>query len=325
MSAIITAVRTRPISEPEIQKGFKNIVVSNPVESTVTLNGNFENLNPHKTKTITRVFLSGKSYNYDYVFGPEGTQKMVYENMVKPLISNLFSGINVAVMAYGHTGTGKTHTMGTSVPTRTEKNGVMLRAIDEIFHQANSMEFSSVTMEFSSFELYVNTVYDLLSTSREVRKVVPGTKKISVENLTKKNIKNSVDGIFWLKKALRHRAVNKTDMNSQSSRSHAFFTITINVVAENKSTTADFVLVDLAGSERDKYANPTPEQRKESIAINKSLSSLRKLFNPPVKNMTFWRESLLSTLLRDYIGGNSLTVIIACISPGLYFTFDFVV
>lgn len=268
------------------------------------------------------------------MFAPEDTQEMIYENAVKSMVLKLFSGYNVTILAYGQTGSGKTHTMGTTFDgNRSDEMGVIPRAIDDICEMIASMPDHEFTVECSFVELYQEKLYDLLSQSSREQSIVDireNDGKIVIQNLTERLVKTTMETTSCLMEGSSKRAVGATAMNAQSSRSHAIFTITVQKTPKAdpaSATIAKFHLVDLAGSERSKKTQTAGEQFNEGKKINLGLLELGKVISAlgsekQNNGHINYRNSKLTRLLQDSLGGNSMTLMIACVSPGLYFTFE---
>lgn len=208
--------------------------------------------------------------------------------------------------------------------------GVIPRAVSDIFEQTQQMADNEFNITCSFVELYQEKLYDLLSPDAREQSVVDLREvdgKIVIPNLTDISVKTPLEMTNCLIRGSSDRAVASTAMNSQSSRSHAIFTITLQKVPkENPSaaTIAKFHLVDLAGSERSKKTLTNGEQFKEGVKINQGLLALGKVISalgtekPNPNQHIPYRESKLTRLLQDSLGGNSMTLMIACISPADY-------
>ncbi|XP_055371122.1 chromosome-associated kinesin KIF4-like [Condylostylus longicornis] len=304
------ALRIRPLVKTEIDKGCQEIVSK--------INGE------------SQVFVKNHdSYTFNYVFGKNESQIIVYEEAVKSMISKLFKGYNVTILAYGQTGSGKTHTMGTSFDgEKSFDMGVIPRSIYDIFNKIS--EFSKeydISVTCSFMELYQETLYDLLSNSTRDQSSVDiredTNKGIIIPGLTEVPISSANEAIDCLIKGSSGRAVGATAMNEQSSRSHAIFTINVNMKKDEitSMTTSKFNLVDLAGSERSKKTKATGDRFKEGVNINKGLLALGNVISAlgsGQNSYVCYRDSKLTRLLQDSLGGNSITLMIACISPADY-------
>lgn len=239
-------------------------------------------------------------------------------------------GYNVTILAYGQTGSGKTHTMGTNFDGNIDDEiGVIPRAIFDIFDQIEEHAEYDFVITCSFIELYQEKLYDLLAQKSREQSVVDireTSSKITVPNLTEIPVKSPEETIDCLMRASADRAVGATAMNSQSSRSHAIFAINVmktHRINKTDATTAKFNLVDLAGSERSKKTLATGEQFKEGVKINQGLLVLGNVIsalgsaghNP---GHVGYRDSKLTRLLQESLGGNSITLMIACVSPADY-------
>lgn len=237
----------------------------------------------------------------------------------------------MTILAYGQTGSGKTHTMGTAFDGAvTDDIGVIPRAVTDIFAKIDEMTDHTFTINCAFIELYQERLYDLLSPNPREQSLVDIREengKIFIPNLTEIAVKNEKDTTDCLIRGSADRAVGSTAMNAQSSRSHAIFTITVQKVKNddsNTATCAKFHLVDLAGSERSKKTLTTGEQFKEGVKINQGLLALGNVIsalgtiNGNVHTHISYRDSKLTRLLQDSLGGNSMTLMIACVSPADY-------
>lgn len=310
------AVRIRPMIDSERGRGCRSIVSKTATQPQVVVNSG--------TKT-------SEMYTYNYVFAPEDTQEMIYENAVRTMVLQLFEGYNVTILAYGQTGSGKTHTMGTTFNgIEDDEMGVIPRAVGEIFNKITSLETDVDFIVNSSFvELYQEKLYDLLSPNQREQSIVDIREvegKVMIPNLTEKIVTNTESTFRCLMEGSKQRAVGTTKMNSESSRSHAIFTVTLQKIPKDNpasATIARFHLVDLAGSERAKKTEAVGEQFKEGVKINQGLLALGNVISAlgsssQSSGHVGYRDSKLTRLLQDSLGGNSKTLMIACVSPADY-------
>ncbi|CAF4881148.1 unnamed protein product [Pieris macdunnoughi] len=278
-----------------------------------------------------------KKFTFDRAFPPHTKQVEVYQEVVSPLIEEVLAGYNCTVFAYGQTGTGKTHTMvgepascETSWQTDPEA-GIIPRALSQLFDELR-LTNTEYTVRVSYLELYNEELFDLLSTSEDNSKlriyedvtrkgsnIVNGLEEITVYN------KNEVYKI--MAQGQERKRVASTLMNSQSSRSHTVFTIVVHM-KENSPEGEELVkigklnLVDLAGSENISKAgsdNPAKRERaRECVNINQSLLTLGRVITALVERHPHipYRESKLTRILQESLGGRTKTSIIATISPG---------
>ncbi|XP_059045924.1 kinesin-like protein Klp61F [Achroia grisella] len=278
-----------------------------------------------------------KKFTFDRAFGPHAKQVEIYQDVVSPLIEEVLAGYNCTVFAYGQTGTGKTHTMvGESTGDETNWQsdplaGIIPRALSQLFDELR-ISNTEYTVRVSYLELYNEELFDLLSSSEDNSKlriyedvtrkgsnIVNGLEEITVYN------KNEVYKI--MAQGQERKKVASTLMNAQSSRSHTVFTIVVHM-KENSPEGEELVkigklnLVDLAGSENISKAgsdNPAKKERaRECVNINQSLLTLGRVITALVERHPHipYRESKLTRILQESLGGRTKTSIIATISPG---------
>ncbi|XP_044019738.1 chromosome-associated kinesin KIF4 [Aphidius gifuensis] len=309
--SVRVAVRIRPLVDSERTKGCVDCL----------------NLTPGQPQ----IRVSDKAFTYDYVFGSSTEQDVVYNEAVEPMVNNIFKGYNVTILAYGQTGSGKTYSMGTNY-SEGQPMGVIPRAVSDIFKTISLKTDWKYKVTVSFIELYQEQVYDLLSekTRKEsildIREEIKDeTKGIKVVGLSEIEVKNVDDTFKCLSQGSAGRATGATNMNNQSSRSHAIFTITVyqqKIDDNDTAMTSKFQLVDLAGSERSKKTGATGERFKEGVNINKGLLALGNVISALGDNNSSafigYRDSKLTRLLQDSLGGNSMTLMIACVSPADY-------
>ncbi|XP_046605558.1 chromosome-associated kinesin KIF4-like isoform X1 [Neodiprion virginianus] len=309
-ASVNVALRIRPLVQTEIEKGCQTCVA--------TVRG----------QPQVQVLGTDKAFTFNHVFPPEVNQETFYNTAVKGMINNLFQGYNVTILAYGQTGSGKTHSMGTCYKGGSEELGIIPHAINDIFQIVEQQTDCNFEITVSFTELYQEQLYDLLSQKSRENSVVDireDTQGIKIPGLTEIKVENATATFQCLSQGSLGRATGATAMNSQSSRSHAIFTVNIRQEKKddvNSATTAKFHLVDLAGSERSKKTKATGERFKEGVNINKGLLALgnviSQLGDGTSGSYVGYRDSKLTRLLQDSLGGNSMTLIIACISPADY-------
>ncbi|KMQ85555.1 chromosome-associated kinesin kif4 [Lasius niger] len=274
-----------------------------------------------------RICNTSKAFTYNYVFPPKVGQEDFYNIAIKQLIDNIFQGYNVTILAYGQTGSGKTHSMGTNYVGMGEK-GIIPRVAHDIFETIKSKEDWSFKVSVSFMELYQEQLYDLLSDKQRSQSIVDireDGKSIKIFGVTEKEVTNAQETLECLTQGAMGRVTGATAMNAHSSRSHAIFTICIHQEEKtdpNTATVAKFHLVDLAGSERSKKTQATGERFKEGVNINKGLLALgnviSQLGDGAPGTYVGYRDSKLTRLLQDSLGGNSMTLMVACVSPADY-------
>ncbi|XP_026478055.1 chromosome-associated kinesin KIF4A-like [Ctenocephalides felis] len=308
--SVQVALRIRPLVESEISKGYVKCLETVPNEP--------------------QVLIKDLSFTYNHVFPPEVSQAEFYDTAVKGLVDGLFKGYNVTILAYGQTGSGKTHSMGTAYSGGpVEEMGVIPRAVKDIFQKISTLkEQYDFGLQVSFMELYQEQLFDLLSKSNRDQSIVDiredQQKGIVIPGLTEIKVFNAKDTLDCLVRGSHRRAVGATAMNSQSSRSHAIFTIHIQqqkISDENSLTSCKFHLVDLAGSERANKTKATGNRFREGVKINEGLLALGNVISRLGEGCTGfigYRDSKLTRLLQDSLGGNSVTLMIACVSPADY-------
>lgn len=298
-SLIKVYVRCRPRNERELQESSAVVV------STAT-----EGLERGKELSVS----TGKTYAFDGVFGPEADQDMVFEGAVAGLVGEVIQGYNCTVFAYGQTGTGKTYTM---------LEGVVPRVVERLFAEVKDLEFA---MKVSFVELYNEELRDLLGSEEEAgnRKVriFEENGSVNVSGMEEVFVRNAEEGLKALKDGTFRRQVASTKCNDRSSRSHSVFTITLHmkqttVEGQEYVKTGKFNLVDLAGSENIGRSGAQDMRAREAGMINQSLLTLGRVINALVERSPHipYRESKLTRVLQDSLGGRTKTCIIATISP----------
>jgi len=254
--------------------------------------------------------------DFDRVFGPGASQEAVYTD-TSPVIMSVMDGYNVCLMAYGQTGSGKTYTMvGTPDPMGA---GVNRRAIVELLRLCNDDPNLEVKLTATLAEVYNENVYCLLKGQRTPHKIKNGVQGVYAEGLTERTIAVIEDVTKMFKDGDRNRSVAMTSMNSDSSRSHLVLNIKVQALNSLSGVTANgrLTLVDLAGSERIARSEATGPRLVEAAAINKSLSALGQVFTAISQSAPHvpYRNSKLTHLLQDSIGGDSKTCMFINASP----------
>ncbi|KAJ6622378.1 Kinesin-like protein Klp61F [Pseudolycoriella hygida] len=275
---------------------------------------------------------NSKKFTFDRTFGPDANQSDVYKVVVAPLIEEVLAGYNCTVFAYGQTGTGKTHTMTGEECSNSQKSwdqnsqvGIIPRAVSHLFEELRilGVEFS---MRISFLELYNEELSDLLGETECLIRIYDDNNKkgsIIVNGLEELPVHSSADVFKLLAKGQEKRKTASTLMNNQSSRSHTIFSILVhirenNVDGEEVLKVGKLNLVDLAGSENvNKAGNERGIRSRESANINQSLLTLGRVITALVERTPHvpYRESKLTRLLQESLGGRTKTSIIATISP----------
>ncbi|KAF1328891.1 Kinesin family member 4 isoform 2 putati, partial [Globisporangium splendens] len=319
-SNIQVAVRVRPLSANEQVQGSEPCV--SVAGSHVLLGGD-----------------TGKQFEFDAVFPVDVEQQFVYESLIAPLLDRFFDGYNATVFTYGQTGSGKTFTMGNEfkLSVASADRGIVPRVMDDIFRTVvNAPESKNIIVKVSYLEILNEEIYDLLSdasnngsasASAGLAVRDEGKRGIVVTGLSEHQVESITEVASLLQAGALQRATASTTMNAQSSRSHAICTLTMeqhDTVNEGvEARYSKFHLVDLAGSERAKRTNAEGARFKEGVNINRGLLSLGNVINAlSGRSRTNsssihipYRDSKLTRLLQDSLGGNSKTLMIACVSP----------
>ncbi|GAB1601360.1 kinesin-like protein KIF27 isoform X2 [Argonauta hians] len=294
------AVRVRPLLNRERLNGDKRCVRVFPSTNQIVLG-------------------TDKGFTFDYVHSAHSTQEDVYQS-VEPLVDSIFEGYNATVFAYGQTGSGKTYTIGgfnlSSMPV--EQQGIIPRAVHQVYDVINSKTNIQFTVRVSYVEVYLEELCDLLDVDnktlhvREDEKgntVISGVQEVKCESME--------DVIACLENGSAVRHTGLTQMNEHSSRSHSVFTIVIEI---SHCMSAKFHFVDLAGSERAHRIGNVGERFKESVHINTGLLALGNVISSladskkKTKHIPY-RDSKITRILKDSLGGNAQTLMICCISP----------
>lgn len=256
-----------------------------------------------------------KWFEFDHVFAPHTTQNQLFEE-AKPLATSVLDGYNVCVFAYGQTGSGKTHTM-TGTPSDPGLNTRVLTELFRIRHE-RSAEYD-IHICIAITEIYNETIRDLLAPSGKKLDVKMDPKgDVSVPGLTNENVQSVDDVLRCISDASKNRSVAVTDMNDQSSRSHSIVTVrTATTLRGGDTYMGKMHLIDLAGSENVAKSGVQGQGMKEAQNINKSLSALGDVIQSLVaKNPhTPYRNSKLTMMLKDSLGGDSKTLMIVQASP----------
>ena len=304
------AVRVRPMNSREKEKN-----------STICVSID----NQNNSISVTSDKNDSKSFQFDYVFGIESTQREVYDSVAFPIVEGIFQGYNGTVFAYGQTGCGKTFTMMGDIKDDNLK-GVIPNSFSHIFGYIEAEGKNKKFLVRCSFvEIYNEEVRDLLGVSNKEMKVREDPKKGTyVQDLSYHFLSNSQEIIACLDRGNNNRHVGATSMNAKSSRSHSLFTVYLEIQEgegnDKKIRTGKLNLVDLAGSERVGKTNATGQTFEEGKKINLSLTALGSVIDALSSNRKHipYKDSKLTRLLSDSLGGNSRTVMFANVSPASY-------
>ncbi|XP_039953572.1 kinesin-like protein unc-104 isoform X1 [Bactrocera tryoni] len=331
MSSVKVAVRVRPFNSREIGRESKCIIQMSGATTAIT--------NPKVPINSSEAI---KSFNFDYSYwshdprDPEfSTQEMVYKDIGEEMLQHSFDGYNVCIFAYGQTGAGKSYTMMGKQEEHQE--GIIPMICKDLFNRIHDTETNELkySVEVSYMEIYCERVRDLLNPKNKGNLRVREHPLLGpyVEDLSKLAVTDYQDIHDLIDEGNKARTVAATNMNETSSRSHAVFTIFFtqrrhdNMTDLTTEKVSKISLVDLAGSERADSTGAKGTRLKEGANINKSLTTLGKVIsalaeisaskNKKSKKADFipYRDSVLTWLLRENLGGNSKTAMIAAISP----------
>eukprot|EP00767_Chilomastix_cuspidata_P007740 gnl/Chilomastix_cuspidata/854.p1 GENE.gnl/Chilomastix_cuspidata/854~~gnl/Chilomastix_cuspidata/854.p1 ORF type:complete len:762 (-),score=207.15 gnl/Chilomastix_cuspidata/854:1206-3329(-) len=325
--AIKVFVRFRPMAGEELATR-KSICEFNPTNRSVNV----------------RVHTGGfHRFNYHHVFPPFTQQHEVYRKVSRPIIAGMFEGISGCILAYGQTGSGKTHTMMGAEGMVAD--GITPLLITDIFREVGRVKEDCPSMSFclqiSFLEIYNERVYDLLKVQRKegvfissgshnerVSLDIYGKKEegteLVVKDATIQVVNTCEDALGLLHKGMANREVAETRCNRTSSRGHAVFIMTLQMLDKDTDveTKAQLYLCDLAGSEIASKTKTQGQNLAEAGFINSSLTQLRRVVEAIVLNSTLkepryipFRDSILTRLLKQCLGGNSRTFIICCATP----------
>ncbi|PAV79903.1 hypothetical protein WR25_24154 [Diploscapter pachys] len=325
MSSVKVAVRVRPFNQREINNGSRCIIGMNGTTTTISGNGADK----------------CHSFNFDHSYWSFTkddshfiTQKQVYNDLGVEMLEHSFEGYNVCIFAYGQTGGGKSYTM-MGKPGDENEMGIIPRLCNDLFGRiaANTDKNVEYSVEVSYMEIYCERVKDLLNPNSGGNLRVREHPLLGpyVDDLTKLAVCSYEDICNLMDEGNKARTVAATNMNSTSSRSHAVFTIVLtqkrfcpeaNLTTEKVSKIS---LVDLAGSERATSTGAEGQRLKEGANINKSLTTLGLVISKLAeetgkkgkksRGVVPYRDSVLTWLLRENLGGNSKTAMIAALSP----------
>lgn len=334
-SAVQIYVRFRPIVSkkeiecPQIHRINRDIVrVDGAQSSSRDATPRSVRSNPSPMSGSRRVH--GGVFQFHRVFGPTTPTSELYIETAEPMIDTLFNGYNCTMMAYGISGSGKTHTM-MGRPSHDKDRGIIPRVIEDIFTRAESRKEHgwSSTFTISNVQIYNEKVLDLLSKGKfdpetdhslSIRqRLVEGHEEIFIEGVTWKKVESVSKCLKWIQEGDKHRVVASTKMNSVSSRSHMVFMFRLEQVNNHTSEhlVSNFYLVDLAGSETAKRTGAKGNVLKQACHVNLSLTTLSSVISALSNRKPHipYRDSKLTRLLTHALGGNSRTAIILTCSP----------
>ncbi|KAI1899423.1 hypothetical protein AGOR_G00061630 [Albula goreensis] len=295
--------RFRPLNESEITRGDKYIP---------------------KFKDDDTVLITGKPYIFDRVLPPNTSQEQVYNTCAKQIVKDVLGGYNGTIFAYGQTSSGKTHTMEGKLHNP-QLMGIIPRIAHDIFDHIYSMDENlEFHIKVSYFEIYLDKIRDLLDVSKTNLAVHEDKNRVPyVKGCTERFVSSPEEVMDVIDEGKSNRHVAVTNMNEHSSRSHSIFLINIkqeNIETEKKLS-GKLYLVDLAGSEKVSKTGAEGAVLDEAKNINKSLSALGNVISAlaeGTKTHVPYRDSKMTRILQDSLGGNCRTTIIICCSPSVF-------
>ncbi|KAF8566016.1 hypothetical protein P879_06552 [Paragonimus westermani] len=328
-TSVKVGVRVRPLSDSETNDGCLSCL-SYPSDPCQIMIG------------------KDKLFSFDFIFDENTSQQILCEKVALPLVDTVLKGYNATLFAYGQTGSGKTYSMGTC-PVQSlsdPENGIVPRMIQDIFARIPFLPFE-YTIRVSFLEIYKEDIHDLLGD--DVSAPLPireENQMIRIPGLTETLVTTCEEVLALLHSGSMKRSVGGTAMNRHSSRSHAVFTLHfllrpkelldgcidasdtrnhdadgVDQISTGEMLMAKLHLVDLAGSERQKKTHAEGDRLKEGININRGLLALGNVISAlcekdaKKRSHIPYRDSRLTRLLQDSLGGNSTTVMLACVSP----------
>ncbi|KAK2885774.1 hypothetical protein Q8A67_016611 [Cirrhinus molitorella] len=315
--SVKVVVRCRPMNEKERTANFERVVSVDVKLGQVAV----RNLRGASSHDHPKVF------TFDSVYDWNSKQMELYDETFRPLVDSVLFGFNGTIFAYGQTGTGKTYTME-GVRNDPDRRGVIPNSFEHIFTHISRSQNQQYLVRASYLEIYQEEIRDLLSKDQLRRlelKERPDT-GVYVKDLSSFVTKSVREIEHVMNVGNQNRSVGATNMNEHSSRSHAIFVITIECSelgpdGENHIRVGKLNLVDLAGSERQTKTGAQGERLKEATKINLSLSALGNVISALVDGRSThipYRDSKLTRLLQDSLGGNARTVMVANIGPASY-------
>ncbi|XP_022807541.1 kinesin-like protein KIF17 isoform X1 [Stylophora pistillata] len=310
-------VRCRPLNEKEREMKTRLVVETNASLQQCSIK------RPWDDSKIS------KTFTFDGVYGISSSTETIYSEIVHPIVNGVLDGYNGTVFAYGQTSCGKTFTME-GIESPSAQKGIIPRCCEHILSVTRQRSFDELPkylLRVSYLEIYNEEIRDLLVKECRYKPEIKEhpDKGIYVKGLSSITVDSYEDMQEIFESGGKHRSVGATALNADSSRSHSIFTVDLESCLRSHPgekevyRTGKLNLVDLAGSERQSKSGCTGERFKESTKINLSLSVLGNVISALVDGKCKYvpyRDSKLTRLLQDSLGGNSRTLMVACISPG---------
>ncbi|POM71429.1 Kinesin-like protein [Phytophthora palmivora] len=309
-------VRIRPMSGKEVQDGRLEATTANFDRAEVSI------INP-----VAASSEPPKSFTFDAAFGAQSTQQQVYDTAATEIVEAVMEGYNGTIFAYGQTGAGKSHTM----EGYGDQPGIIPNSFKHVFDKVAISKNKRILVRASYLEIYNEEIRDLLS--KDPKNALDlkenADSGVYVKGLTAQVVKDAAEIDHVMQTGKKNRSVGATLMNQTSSRSHSIFTIVVECLSEGSAggdgkdhvCVGKLNLVDLAGSERQSKTGATGDRLQEANKINLSLSALGNVISALVDGKSKhipYRDSKLTRLLQDSLGGNTKTVMIANCGPADY-------
>ncbi|XP_074292768.1 kinesin-like protein KIN-1 [Silene latifolia] len=312
MSKVIICARFRPLSSSEIKDHGTSVSIHRIDDDSF-------NFKDEKDGDLT--------FNFDKVFYDDSAQASVYEFLALPIVQDAINAINGTIITYGQTGAGKTYSMeGPGIETTDDmKKGLVPRVIEGIFEMINSsQEATTYSVKLSMVEIYMEKVRDLLDLSKDNIQIKENKSQgILLSGVTEIPVLEAADALQILSSGIANRAVGETQMNVASSRSHCIYILTVqqDLPSDKRTKMGKLILVDLAGSEKVGKTGAEGRLLEEAKTINKSLTALGKVVNALTcssqnkLNHIPYRDSKLTRMLQDALGGSCRMALLCCCSP----------
>lgn len=319
-SSIKVAIRIRPMNNREI-----NVVEPGKSHSSESADRKVVAARDNDVVVYDSRIDDIRQFSFDYVYDQKSRQEEIFEQIGMSIVNNAIQGYNCCIFAYGSTGSGKTYTM-----LGDEGNaGLIPRMCNKVIEMCSKGPGSTIEASFA--EIYREKVYDLLDNHREKRIREHSTFGVYIEDISKPLVRDLKDIKRLLNLGSQSRITAETNLNARSSRSHAIFTLYLSLRAMSASResgggriSSKIHMIDLAGSEKINLSGVTGNNLREAIDINKSLTTLGTVVRQLVQNNMIkkkktmhisFRDSVLTWLLKESLSGNSISYIMANVSP----------
>uniref|UniRef100_T1JLH8 Kinesin-like protein n=1 Tax=Strigamia maritima TaxID=126957 RepID=T1JLH8_STRMM len=304
-------VRCRPLNKREKDMNCK-VVVSMDKNDCTIINPSDPNAPP-------------KCFTFDGVYGLDSTTEQIYNEIAYPLVEGVLEGYNSTVFAYGQTGCGKSFSMQGVVVPPTQR-GIIPRSFEHIFEAIETSDNTKYLVHSSYLEIYNEEIRDLLGADckKKLDLKEHSDKGVYIPGLSWHSVHNVKECEDIMMQGWKNRSTGSTLMNADSSRSHSIFTVSVEMMDTHSTDDKQHIrkgklnLVDLAGSERQAKTGASGDRLKEATKINLSLSALGNVISALVDGKSThipYRDSKLTRLLQDSLGGNTKTLMVACLSP----------